>query len=164
MTHRPAQALVEFALALPVFLLLLLGLFDFARLLFTYVSVADGARELARAASIAPSSSLASINAFNNYTLLGGGANPATDHVVFTVVDATCVGSQRQGLSCAGGSTRSSTCSLPLQTSCALPSRQSASGGYIQADVVYTFQFNPFFQSLLWNPAIVTTTARATIE
>src|SRR6185436_5650583 len=47
-----AQALYEFALVLPLFLLLMFGLIDFSRMLFSYVSIANGARELARSASV----------------------------------------------------------------------------------------------------------------
>ena len=44
---RPArgQALVEFALVLPVMLLLLLLAVDFGRLFFTYIAVNNAARE-----------------------------------------------------------------------------------------------------------------------
>ncbi len=45
--HR-GQALVEFALAFTIFLLLLLGVLEFGRLLFVYSSVYSAAREAAR--------------------------------------------------------------------------------------------------------------------
>ena len=45
-----AQSLVEFALVVPLFLLLVLGLIDFSRLLFTYVSLSNATREMARVA------------------------------------------------------------------------------------------------------------------
>ena len=49
--HRPGQrgqGLVEFALAFPVFLLIILGVFEFGRLFITYTSIYAAAREGAR--------------------------------------------------------------------------------------------------------------------
>ena len=49
--HRPGQrgqGLVEFALAFPVFLLIILGIFEFGRLFITYTSIYAAAREGAR--------------------------------------------------------------------------------------------------------------------
>src|SRR5438309_1362898 len=88
---RPAQALVEFALAVPLLLLVLLALIDFSRLLFTYVSLADGAREMARVGALARNSSASAVAAFNDYTLIAGSGNPATDQVVVTVADQVAV-------------------------------------------------------------------------
>ena len=48
-----AQGIVEFALAFPVFLLIVLGIFEFGRLFITYTSVYAAAREGARYASAA---------------------------------------------------------------------------------------------------------------
>jgi hypothetical protein len=45
---RPAQALVEFALAIAVFMLLVLGTFDLARAYMAYTVVANAAREASR--------------------------------------------------------------------------------------------------------------------
>lgn len=45
--HR-GQALVEFSLALLVFLVLLMGVFDFGRAIYQYNGVAQAAREIAR--------------------------------------------------------------------------------------------------------------------
>ena len=52
--RRPGrgQALVEFALAFPIFLALLFGLIDGAHLVYTYNSVAQSARQGARIASV----------------------------------------------------------------------------------------------------------------
>jgi len=46
--RRPAQALVEFALAISVFMLLVLGTFDVARAYLAYTVVANAAREASR--------------------------------------------------------------------------------------------------------------------
>jgi Flp pilus assembly protein TadG len=51
--RRPAgQALAEFALVLPVFLLIVLGLFDVGRLVMAYNGVANAARQGARLAVV----------------------------------------------------------------------------------------------------------------
>jgi TadE-like protein len=50
--HRRAQALTEFALVLPIFLLILLGLFDVGRGVFIYNGLTNAAREAARLAIV----------------------------------------------------------------------------------------------------------------
>lgn len=59
--RRPAeraagQALVEFALAIVVFVFILMGIFDFGRAIFMYNGVSQAAREIARATSVHPGS------------------------------------------------------------------------------------------------------------
>jgi Flp pilus assembly protein TadG len=166
---RPArgQSLVEFALALPILLLLLLGMVDFSRLLFTYISLANGAREMARVAAVTSvTSDATAINAFNNLTLFMGSVSSATDTVTITAVDSL-------------GTSTSRTCTLPLKVSgvgaCTLPSRTSPpiSGGYVTVAVSYRFNFNPLFQNRLAGVVdaafltpftTLTTTARAFAE
>jgi hypothetical protein len=46
------QALVEFALVIPIFVLLLVGLFDIGRAVWNYNTVANSAREAARVAVV----------------------------------------------------------------------------------------------------------------
>lgn len=46
------QTLVEFALAIPIFLFLLMAVFDFGRAIYQYNGVSQAARELARATSV----------------------------------------------------------------------------------------------------------------
>lgn len=48
------QALVEFALALPIFLLILVALFDFGRGVYTYNGLSEAAREISRITSVYP--------------------------------------------------------------------------------------------------------------
>jgi Flp pilus assembly protein TadG len=48
------QALVEFALALPVFLMLLMAVFDMGRAIYMYNGVSQAAREIARVTSVYP--------------------------------------------------------------------------------------------------------------
>jgi Flp pilus assembly protein TadG len=147
--RRSGQALVEFALVVPLFVLVVLALIDFSRLLFTYISIADGAREMARVAAITGCPGANSLAAFNNYTLIGGATNPATDRVTITVANQSCASDQRRGIVCSPGTQSTVTCSLPLQASCTLPARTSAAGGFVQVDVIYRFTFNPLFQNQL---------------
>jgi len=48
------QTLVEFALILPILLLMLIGIFDFGRAVFIYNAISNGAREGARYGIIHP--------------------------------------------------------------------------------------------------------------
>lgn len=50
---RRGQAVVELALIIPIFLLLLVGMFEFSRAWSTYGTLSDAARQGARAASLA---------------------------------------------------------------------------------------------------------------
>jgi TadE-like protein len=52
------QALVEFSLTVMIFLVLLMGIFDFGRAIFMYNGVAQAAREIARVTSVHPGSPL----------------------------------------------------------------------------------------------------------
>jgi hypothetical protein len=52
------QALVEFALAIPVFLVLLMGIIDLGRGIYMYNGVSQAAREIARVTSVHPGSPL----------------------------------------------------------------------------------------------------------
>jgi Flp pilus assembly protein TadG len=54
------QALVEFSLALIVFLMLLMGIFDLGRGIYMYNGVSQAAREIARVTSVHPGSTLGS--------------------------------------------------------------------------------------------------------
>jgi Flp pilus assembly protein TadG len=56
--HERGQSLVEFSLALIVFLMLLMGVFDFGRGIYMYNGVAQAARELARVTSVHPGATL----------------------------------------------------------------------------------------------------------
>ena len=43
--HSRGQSLVEFALVLPLFVLLLVGVFDLGRAFFAYIAISNAARE-----------------------------------------------------------------------------------------------------------------------
>ena len=50
--RRRGQALVEFALVIPIFLLIVFGIIDAGRLIFTYNTVSNAARNAARVAIV----------------------------------------------------------------------------------------------------------------
>jgi hypothetical protein len=52
MKSEKGQSLVEFALLLPVLLLLIFGILDFGRILHAYISIDHAGREAARAVSV----------------------------------------------------------------------------------------------------------------
>jgi Flp pilus assembly protein TadG len=51
---RRGQAMVEFALALPIFLVMLIGIFDFGRGIYTYNGLSEAAREISRVTAVYP--------------------------------------------------------------------------------------------------------------
>jgi hypothetical protein len=95
------QSLIEFAIVVPVFLLLLFGLIDFSRLLFTYVSLVNGARDLSRMAAISARTTAATdgITAFNTLTTIGGATSPATSVTLAPAGggSASCIGLTSSG-------------------------------------------------------------------
>jgi hypothetical protein len=73
------QALVEFALVLPILILILMGLFDFGRAVFAYNSLSNSARDGARVAIV-------------DQTMVAGvpaGAQAAADQAIGLGLDAT---------------------------------------------------------------------------
>jgi Flp pilus assembly protein TadG len=50
--HTSGQALVEFALVIPIILMLMMGIVDFGRLMFALVSISNATREASRYASV----------------------------------------------------------------------------------------------------------------
>lgn len=157
--------MVEFALVLPLFLVLMLGLIDFGRLLFSYISLSNGAREMARMAVLSTNTnSNTPIDAFNNLTILGGSVNSGTDSVVITVYDET--GTVETGTPV--------TCHLPLTyATCTPPSTSGFHDGWVDVSATYVFHFNPLFQnrlagvidvSLMQPISTLTTTVRSYVE
>jgi hypothetical protein len=57
-SERRGQALVEFALAITVFLLLMMAIVDFGRGIYMYNGVSQAAREIARTTSVHPGAPL----------------------------------------------------------------------------------------------------------
>jgi Flp pilus assembly protein TadG len=83
------QALVEFALVLPIFLMLLLGVFDLGRMIYMYNGVAEAARELARVTSVHPGTPGALGSTAQTAAVLAAqkALIPALGNPVFTCVD-----------------------------------------------------------------------------
>ena len=75
-----AQSIVEFALVMPLLLLLVFALIDFSRLLFTYISLTNGTREVARTVSLSgawirlqgSTDTTGIVNSFNNLSIFAG--------------------------------------------------------------------------------------------
>jgi Flp pilus assembly protein TadG len=72
------QALVEFALVLPVFILLLAGMIDFGFAFYSYMTVINGARVGARAAIINPADTNGTIEAAVNAEAVALNPAPST--------------------------------------------------------------------------------------
>ena len=170
-----AQALIEFAIAVPFFLVLLFALIDVVRLEFSYISLSDASREMARVGAVASNASDTVVNRFNNYATVLGAMNAATDSITITVSDRTCAAAISAGNTCSSPDLPTSvTCTLPLTTAgCTIPSRSNLAGGTIDVSVNYRFNCNPLFQNRLSNIVDVsfmtpystlTTVARAYLE
>lgn len=91
------QALVEFALVLPVLLLLMLALFDFGRAIYAFNTVSNAAREGARLAIVDQSQVggvyVAAQEAADQATALGlDASDPSQIQVAFPDTFGTCIG------------------------------------------------------------------------
>jgi Flp pilus assembly protein TadG len=172
------QSLVEFALVLPLFLLLVFALIDFTRLMYTYVSLSNAAREMARVAAVTTNwSSANAVTTFNNYAMFAGGRNGATDSVTIVTGNAACARARDTGGACSPAPTSvlcpmttTPTASPPL-SSCTLT--RPSSSGFVEVSVSYRFQYNPLFQnrlvgvadfSIMRSVSQLTTTSRAYVE
>jgi Flp pilus assembly protein TadG len=168
--RNAAQALVEFAVVVPVFLLLLFALIDFSRLLFTYVSLSNATREMARTAAVTTGwSSSAAITAFKNTAIVADAHYGVGDQVSVAVGDRTCAKAKDTATTCSPAPTPVA-CALPAMT-CTLT--QPKQGGFVEVTTTYTFQFNPLFQtrldsvvdvSFMRPTALIATTSRAYVE
>jgi Flp pilus assembly protein TadG len=145
--RNQAQALLEFAIVVPLFLLLLFAMIDFSRLLFTYFSMTNGTRELARSVTITSNSMNTVANAFNNLTIFGGPFSPAT-HV--TLAPATGGGSG--SISCSNAADAMCTIRVTTgsssTTGCAignvcLTNVTGASGSATYTSSGFSYSFNP---------------------
>jgi Flp pilus assembly protein TadG len=81
MKSEKGQSLVEFALILPIFLLLLFAILDFGRIYFAYLTIDHAGREAARAASIG-STDIEEVAVSNASSI-----NLTEDQVTFTTLD-----------------------------------------------------------------------------
>jgi Flp pilus assembly protein TadG len=82
MKSEKGQSLVEFALVLPILIMLLFGIVDFGRAFHAYLTIDQAGREAARAASIGKDSATVRGIAKNQGTSIGlteGEVNVSTD-------------------------------------------------------------------------------------
>jgi hypothetical protein len=80
-SHRErAQAIVEFAIALPVLLMMLVGIFEVGRMIFIYAAVNNASREAARYASAV---GLADGGVYTKYNYCAGIKDTARKSVFF---------------------------------------------------------------------------------
>jgi TadE-like protein len=154
-----AQSLLEFAVVVPVFLLLLFAMIDFSRLLFTYISITNGARELSRSVTITSNSLATVVNAFNNLTIVGGSVNPAT-----SVTLAPATGGGSGSITCTSNSDAmctiqvtsgsSHTASCPTTGTVCLTNASGATGTATYSASSFNYAFNPAssgdFAMLTW--------------
>jgi Flp pilus assembly protein TadG len=106
-TSASGQGLAEFALTIPILLILLMAVFDLGRGIYMYNGVSEAAREIARATSVhpgtsaAPSSETAAVVATQK-ALVPGMVTPAwpTDYGCSDVADTP---SKRHASPCASG-------------------------------------------------------------
>jgi Flp pilus assembly protein TadG len=146
-TRSQAQSLLEFAIVVPLFLLLLFAMIDFSRLLFSYISITNGARELARSVTITSTSMSTVSSAFNNLTIIGGPFSPATN-----VTLAPGSGGGSGSISCTN--TTDAMCTIQVTTGssstagCAagnvcLSNLTGASGSATYTSSPFNYSFNP---------------------
>lgn len=130
---------------------------DFSRLIFTYISLTNGTRELARIAALSDggSSTTAPLDAFNNLTIIGGPASNSGDvnQVTVTWVNSYCAAHGGPSSCPAPGASMTVTCNLPLLIANCSPAppwdRTLYYDGYVDVTTTYTFRFAPLFQDRL---------------
>ena len=96
------QALVEFSLAIIVFLVLLMGIFDLGRGIYLYNGVSQAAREIARVTSVHPGSTLGTSSQTQAVVAVQQGLIPNLGNPTFACVDiddtavtGACLGGMR---------------------------------------------------------------------
>jgi Flp pilus assembly protein TadG len=81
------QALVEFAIALPIFLVLMMGIFDLGRAVYQYNGVSEAAREIARVTSVHPGTTLGNSTETAAVVATQKGLIPNLASPTFTCID-----------------------------------------------------------------------------
>jgi len=129
--------LIEVGFALPLFVVLVVGVFELARLIFTQAALTNSVREMGRALAIPSTTGAAAIDAFNRTAVLPG-TNTGTDALTIRVYSpaGTLLASQ------------TGACMLPLSAAtCTVPARTAASeAGWVDATVSYQFVFAVWLQ------------------
>jgi Flp pilus assembly protein TadG len=145
--RNKAQSLLEFAIVVPLFLLLIFAMIDFSRLLFSYISLTNGAREMARSVTITSTSMNTVASAFNNLTIIGGAFSPATNVTLApssgggsgsitcsNATDAMCTIQVTTGSSTTAGCASGNVC---------LTNVTSATGSATYTSSQFNYSFNP---------------------
>jgi Flp pilus assembly protein TadG len=83
------QALVEFSLAIIVFLMLLMGIFDLGRGIYMYNGVSEAAREISRRTSVYPGITLGQSTESQQVVAIQRGLVPSMDTPTYACVTAT---------------------------------------------------------------------------
>ena len=86
-TRERGQALVEFALSLLVFLVLLMGIFDLGKGIYMFNGVSQAAREIARVTSVHPGATLGTSAETSAVVATQKGLIPLLGNPSFTCVD-----------------------------------------------------------------------------
>ena len=105
------QAMVEFALIIPLFLLLLFALLDFGRVIYAQTTIAEDAREGARAGLVAALDPNFSTNSAADYAKIRTAARLQTAGVAMT--DANITGAAGACTLTPADSVSASTCFFP---------------------------------------------------
>ena len=142
---RRAQSLVEFALTIPLFLVLMLGFIDFCRVLFVYESLVDSASTAARMSAIPTHLTTPAnvLNAFNNTAMTLSGQNGTVTYNFFK--------SGHTPENTSPPDLTTGACAVPLATgTCTLPATSSYTTalyaqGVVQVVATYTFYYLPLF-------------------
>lgn len=87
--REDGQALVEFSLAIIPFLLLVIGLFDIGRAVYTYNGLAEATREIARVTAVHPGIVLGSSTQTADRVAVQRGLVPNMGSPTFTCTDIT---------------------------------------------------------------------------
>jgi Flp pilus assembly protein TadG len=147
-TRQRGQSIIEFAVVIPLFLLVVFALIDFSRLLFTYVSITNGARELARSVTITANPMTTVVAAFNNLTIIGGTTSPASS-VTFVPLSGggsgsiTCAGSTDPLCTIQVTTGPSTTPTCAAASVCLTPATgASGSATYTSSNFNYAFNSN----------------------
>ncbi len=100
-SRASGQALVEFSLAIPVFLLMLMGIFDLGRGIYTFNGVSQAAREIARTESVRPTDPLGQSTETLQTIAVQKKLVPAMSNPTFACSDFT--GAASTNVPCASG-------------------------------------------------------------
>ncbi len=85
--RQDGQAIAEFSLAILVFLVMLMGVFDLGRGIYTFNGLSEGAREIARITSTHLGSPVGTSNATTQRIAVQQGLTPGLGTPTFTCLD-----------------------------------------------------------------------------